>query len=64
MIEYYCVDCYVIICLFCVVMQYRRCEIVEMIREIVQKLNFEKEYIKNDFEFQLIVIEEWEKEYV
>lgn len=64
MIEYYCVDCHVTICSSCVAMQHRRCEIVETIRETVQKLNPEKEYIKNDLELQSTVIEEWEKEHV
>ena len=63
-IEYYCVDCHVTICSSCVAMQHRRCEIVETIKETVQKLAPEKEYIKKDLSLQSQVIEEWEKEHV
>lgn len=63
-IEYYCVDCHVTICSSCVAMQHRRCEIVETIKETVQKLTPEKEYIKKDLSLQSQVIEEWEKEHV
>lgn len=63
-IEYYCVDCHVTICSSCVAMQHRRCEIVETIKETVQKLAPEKEYIKKDLSLQSQVIEEWEKEHI
>ena len=63
-IEYYCVDCHVTICSSCVAMQHRRCEIVETIKETVQKLTPEKEYIKKDLSLQSQVIEEWEKEHI
>ncbi|XP_061189281.1 E3 ubiquitin-protein ligase TRIM33-like [Saccostrea echinata] len=63
-IEYYCVDCHVTICSSCVAMQHRRCEIVETIREAVQKLAPEKDYITKDIEVQSKVLEEWEKEHI
>lgn len=63
-IEYYCVDCHVTICSSCVAMQHRRCEIVETIREAVQKLTPERDYITKDLELQSNVLDEWEKEHV
>ena len=63
-IEYYCVDCHVSVCSSCVAVQHRRCEMVETIKDAVQKLKPEADYVTNDLSKQLEILRDWEQDHV